>query len=112
MMIYIVSMISDLGIRVILEYSALKILVIGELLTMIGAGIAVVAEVFGLVGMLLAGIWLVKPAKRRYVPALPAEDVAEATCENGTVEAVTEQESADREVTIENGTVEATCENE
>ena len=111
-LIYIVSIISDLGMRVILEDFGLKILVIGELFTMIGAGISIVAEIFGLVGMLLAGIWLVKPAKRGYIPAPPAEDVAETTIENGTVEAMTEQESADREVTCENGTVEATCENE
>ena len=83
-LINVVSLIPRLGgMREILRDPVLKSLVIGELLFMISAGIAVVAGVFGLVGMLLAGIWLVKPAKRRYVPALPAEDVAEATCENG-----------------------------
>lgn len=80
-LIYIVLIITKFGgMLEIIEYWELTILVIRELIPMIGAGISIVAEVFGLVGMLLAGIWLVKPAKRGYVPAAPAEE--EAPVEN------------------------------
>ncbi len=102
-LIYIVLMISDFGMRVILEELALKILVIGELFSMITAGISIVAEAFGLVGMLLAGIWLVKPAKRGYVPAAPFEEAVEPIFESDVIEAVTEEEPTEEETSTESG---------
>lgn len=89
-MINVVLIITTPGFGGMLTEGVIVAMIIRNLISVLSAGIAVVAEVFGLVGMLLAGIWLVKPAKRGYVPAAPAENVAEAACENGTVEATCE----------------------
>lgn len=81
-LINVVSIITTPGFGGMLTFAegAIVVMLIRNLISLLSAGIAVVAKVFGLVGMLLAGIWLVKPAKRGYVPAAPAEE--EAPVEN------------------------------
>lgn len=75
--IYVISIVADFGIRVIIENDSIFSIIILQIGSIIVAGISVVANIFGLAGIIMIGNWLRKPAKRGYVPAAPAEEKAE-----------------------------------